>query len=239
MARSLELDIVGGEVDGHEDDTNDEKNGQNEEPNGYISHFYLVGFKIFFFQNKMKPIYATLDSYNQYMEETRDSVLQCPELSDFGKDEMDGFLQPPRSVEKVEEEPPLYFFDTDLEGSFLDPVVKTHASGFVSGTVDETGLNILVKVRRLSSGTRASLHRIQNDTIGPEVVVLWEQPTTSQKPFSGTLVARHVPFTEFANKMSFTVFSQLLDHEKWGVVVYTAQHPDGEISGFLQETFFM
>jgi hypothetical protein len=154
---------------------------------------------------------------------------------------MDSFLSPPRSVDREEggEEQPLYFFDADLEGSFLDPVVKTHASGSVSGTVDETGLNILLKVRRLPSATRASLHRIQDDTIGPEVVLLWERPTTSHKPFSGTLVARHVPFTEFANKMSFTVFSQLLDNEKWGVVVYTAQHPDGEISGFLEETFFL
>jgi hypothetical protein len=179
----------------------------------------------------MKPIYATLDSYNQYLEETRDTVLQCPQLSEYGLDEGEEF-----TIENASEV--LVSFDADLEGSHLDPVVRTHGSGTVSGSVDKTGIHILLKVRKLSSIVRASLHRMDFDAIGPEMVVLWENNGTTTAPFSGTLAARRILFTEFAGKMTSTLFSHLLEEDLWGVVVTTQQHMDGEVSGFLQETFF-
>ena len=179
----------------------------------------------------MKPIYATLDSYNHYMEETRDTVLQCPELSEYGLDEGEEF-----TTENASEV--LVSFDADLEGSHLDPVVRTHGSGTVSGTVDKTGISILVKVRKLSSILRASLHRMDSDAIGPEMVVLWESAGTSAAPFSGTVVARRILFTEFAGKMTSSLFAHLLEEDLWGVVITTRAHMDGEVSGYLQETFF-
>ena len=185
----------------------------------------------------MKPNYATLDSYNQYMEETRDSVLQCPELSQYGLDEGEEDYDNDNTVTTTTG-PDMLYFDADLEGSFLDPVVRTPASGSLTGVVDDTGISILVKVRKISSVTRASLHRIENEAIGPEAITLWERES-SPKPFSGTLVARRISFTDFVGKMSAPLFTRLLDMEKWGIVIYTAQHPDGEISGFLEETFFL
>lgn len=176
----------------------------------------------------MKPIYATLDSYNQYMEETRDTVLLCPELSQYGLDEGEDFSD--------EEMPSTNYFDADLEGTFLDPVVKTNASGTVSGTLDEKGLVLLLKVRKLSGAMRAALHRIEDDAIGPEVLLLYD--SIRSDIFSGTLVARRVPYSEFTEKMTAKIFLRLLEEEKWGLVVSTQKYPDGEMSGFLEETLF-
>lgn len=171
----------------------------------------------------MKPIYVTLDSYNQYMEETRDTVLMCPELSEYGMDEGEDFSQ--RGT---------IYFDADLEGAFLEPAVRTPASGTLYGIVESTGLTVLLKVRRLSSVTRVSLHRLEDEAIGPEAVILYD--SIRNDTLSGTLLSRRVAFSEFLGTPE--TFIQRLDSQMWGIVVYTVAHPQGEIAGFLQKTLF-
>jgi len=186
----------------------------------------------------MKSIYATLTSYNQYMEETRDTVLQCPELSTYGMDQGEAYS----SEDELTLTPSTAIaWDADLEGRYLSPPVRTSASATASGTVDGNGLTLLLKVRRLESVLRVSLHALEDEEIGPERLVLYEAVEPSDAvvaPRTGTLLARRYPFAAFRGGMSKRVFARMLNDEAWGIVVYTTGHPDGEISGFLQETVY-
>lgn len=185
----------------------------------------------------MKSIYATLTSYNQYMEETRDTVLQCPELSTYGMDEGEGYSS---SDDEFTLTPNgTMTWDADLEGKHLEPRVYTNASGTVSGTVDSEGITVLLKVRNLVSVNRVVLHALLDDEIGHETLVLYERAEDSTRvPRTGTLLARRFLFRDFKGPMTKKMFAQRLEHEQWGLVVYTTQYPDGEISGFLQETLY-
>ena len=187
----------------------------------------------------MKSIYATLTSYNQYMEETRDTVLQCPELSTYGMDQGEGEAY--SSEDDLSLTPSTAIaWDADLEGRYLSPPVRTPASATASGTVDGNGLTLLLKVRRLESVFRVSLHALEDEEIGPERLVLYETVPSDAAvaPRTGTLLARRYPFAAFRGGMSKRVFARMLNDEAWGIVVYTTGHPDGEISGFLQETVY-
>ena len=181
----------------------------------------------------MKSVYATLNSYNQYMEDTNGALLQCPELSTYGMDqgEEDYSLSEDGTSSTV-------YLDADVEGSHLDPPVSTKASSTITGMVHPDGLSLLVKVRHLRSVTRVSLHAIEDDAIGQEVVVMYARERPSSTPFTGTLLSRRFYFREFNPSITHDTFLDLLENEKWGLVVYTVEHPDGEMSGFLHETLF-
>jgi len=43
--------------------------------------FLLILSFLFFFLIKMKPLYATLGSYNQFSREMKGTLIMCPELS--------------------------------------------------------------------------------------------------------------------------------------------------------------
>jgi hypothetical protein len=170
----------------------------------------------------MKPIYATLDGYNQYMEETRDAVRMCPELSSGVEEEED--------YEDADAD--TVYFDADLEGDFLDPVVSTAGSGSVFGVVRPDGVAMMVKIRKLPRILRADLHRIESGRIGPRILELSGNSSRS----AGTLVFRKVPFEQFEEAMSAAEFARLMRNDQLGVVLTTAKHPDGEVSGFLNES---
>jgi hypothetical protein len=170
----------------------------------------------------MKPIYATLDGYNQYMEETRDAVRVCPELSSGIEEEED--------YEDTDTD--TVYFDADLEGDFLDPVVSTAGSGSVFGIVQPDGIAIMVKIRKLPRILRADLHRIVGGRIGPRILELSENSSRSD----GTLVFRKVPFRNFEETMTAAQFLRLMRNDQVGIVLSTATHPDGEVSGFLNES---
>jgi len=171
----------------------------------------------------MKPIYATLDGYNQYMEETRDAVRVCPELSSGIEQEED--------YQDTDTDTMVYF-DADLEGDFLDPVVATPGSGSVFGIVQPDGISIMVKIRKLPRILRADLHRIVGGRIGPRLLEVSENSSRSD----GTLVFRKVSFEKFEEAMSTARFLRLMRNDQVGIVLSTAAHPDGEVSGFLNES---
>lgn len=172
----------------------------------------------------MKPIYATLDGYNQYMEQTRDAVRVCPELSVEDSSE--------EYTAADDEGTDTIYFDADLEGDFLDPVVATPGSGSVFGVVRPDGISIMVKVRKLPRILRCDLHRIVGGRIGPRMLELSENSSRSD----GTLVFRKASFEKFEEAMSAARFVRLMRNDQVGVVLSTAAHPDGEVSGFLNES---
>lgn len=174
----------------------------------------------------MKPIYATLDGYNQYMEQTRDAVRVCPELSAEEDSREEYAADDDKGTGTV------VYFDADLEGDFLDPVVATPGSGSVFGVVRPDGISIMVKVRKLPRILRCDLHRIVGGRIGPRLLELSENSSRSD----GTLVFRKASFEKFEETMSAARFLRLMRNDQVGVVLSTAAHPDGEVSGFLNES---
>lgn len=164
----------------------------------------------------MKPIYATLDGYNQYQQETRDSVLLCPELSDEDNDN-ETFILPK-------------YVETDLEGTAFDPIIVTKASGSAFGVIEKDGIFLVVKVRQLHGPVHCGLYRVEDGSIGELIVTLYQSSKNTRKRISGNLVSTFVSFSKFDIR-------HLLDDEEVALVVSTYTYPDGEISGFLRKIF--
>ncbi len=130
-------------------------------------------------------------------------------------------------------------FNAKLSGGNEVPPVNTKASGDVMFELNAKGdqMNYIINIKGMNDVQMAHIHKGKAGENGPPIITLYMSSSTASKGNNLTITDKFIS-SQFEGSLQGKQMSDLLDllkNKEAYVNVHSAQNPDGEIRGTIEQ----